>query len=89
MTKEELNRLKHFEAQIARRKGSGTPAPTCHKSGIVRRQTREYPSVLRGCNTERAERQQYTGTRIVGIGVMHKSNLVPITRGDELKGMRR
>lgn len=29
--------------------------------------------------------QQYTGTKIIGIGVMHKSNSVPIFNGDEAK----
>ena len=36
---------------------------------------------------------QYTGTEIVGIGVMHKSNAVPILRGttqaQEISSMRR
>lgn len=37
-------------------------------------------------STGKKEPQQYTGDLIVGIGVMHKSNLVPIMRGtDEAK----
>ena len=37
-------------------------------------------------HTPRRESQKYTGDLIVGIGVMHKSNLVPIMRGtDEAK----
>lgn len=43
--------------------------------------------------TARKESQQYTGDLIVGIGVMHKSNLVPIMRGTneakEIAQMRR
>ena len=43
--------------------------------------------------TPKKEVQQYTGDLIVGVGVMHKSNLVPIMRGTneakDLAQMRR
>jgi hypothetical protein len=55
------------------------------------RDTKSYPSLktsdaIPTGSTARKESQQYTGDLIVGIGVMHKSNLVPIMRGtDEAK----
>ena len=50
------------------------------------RTTETYPSLsssnsLRG-STAKAEPRQYTGDQIVGIATLHKSNLVPISRGD-------
>lgn len=91
LSKEELNRLKHFEKQLQRRKREGVKASATplHRSGIVYRETPHYPSVIGTGGTERVERQQYTGTEVIGIGVMHKSNLVPVTKGDELRHMRR
>ena len=32
----------------------------------------------------RVERLYYTGTELVGIATMHKSNAVPITRGSDM-----
>jgi len=61
------------------------------------RDTKEYPS-LKTSNTipgycPKKETPTYTGDLIVGIGTMHKSNLVPIMRGtkqaEELAKMRR
>lgn len=55
------------------------------------RNTKSYPSLktsdaIPTGSTARKETQQYTGDLLVGIGVMHKSNLVPIMRGtDEAK----
>lgn len=49
--------------------------------------------VIPGGPTPKKEVQQYTGDLIVGIGTMHKSNLVPIMRGTneakDIAGMRR
>ena len=61
------------------------------------RHTESYPS-LQTSNTipgacAKRETPKYTGDLIVGIGTMHKSNLVPIMRGtkqaEELAKMRR
>lgn len=56
------------------------------------RNTTQYPSSTAKTSdsvpthTPKRESQKYTGDLIVGIGVMHKSNLVPIMRGtDEAK----
>ena len=50
------------------------------------RNTKSYPSIktsdtIPTGSTARKEPQQYTGDLIVGIGTMHKSNMVPIMRG--------
>jgi len=59
------------------------------------RDTKSYPSVKTSDSiptgpTPRKEPQQYTGDLLVGIGTMHKSNMVPIMRGtDEAKDIAR
>lgn len=50
------------------------------------RDTKEYPSLKTSDTiptgaTPRKEPQRYTGDLLVGIGTMHKSNMVPIMRG--------
>ena len=34
-------------------------------------------------NTERVERPKYTGDNLLGIAVMHKSNLVPVFKAED------
>ena len=50
------------------------------------RTTESYPSLSTSNSfngsTAKAEPKQYTGDQIVGIATLHKSNLVPISRGD-------
>ena len=54
------------------------------------RETPHYPSADNGCDcTSKKESQQYTGDYVIGIGTMHKSNLVPITRGEGAKDIAR
>lgn len=59
------------------------------------RDTKSYPSLKTSDSiptgpTPRKEPQQYTGDLLVGIGTMHKSNMVPIMRGtDEAKDIAR
>lgn len=54
---------------------------------VFRRETPMYGSLttsdsIPGNGTARVESKQYTGDYIVGIATMHKSNLVPVGRGD-------
>lgn len=53
------------------------------------RDTKEYPSLKTSDSIPqscaRKERQEYSGDYIVGIATMHKSNLVPVGRGDDPK----
>jgi hypothetical protein len=62
------------------------------------RETPNYPSrktsdVIPCGPTPKRESQKYTGDLIVGIGTMHKSNMVPIMRGtsqaEDIAKMRR
>lgn len=60
------------------------------RSGIVYRETPMYPSVTALSGTyvaSRYERMRYTGDKLIGIGVLHKSNLVPIFSEEHAKDM--
>ena len=62
------------------------PVKSMHVDVPYRRETKEYPSYdsFKG-STARKESQTYTGSYIIGIATMHKSNLVPITSKDAAK----
>ena len=48
------------------------------------RETQQYPSADNGgCNTTCKSSQQYTGTYVIGIGQLHKSNAVPVTSNSD------
>lgn len=52
------------------------------------RETPNYPSLSTSSSTHTTARQepkQYTGDYITGIATMHKSNLVPVSRGIDPK----
>ena len=52
------------------------------------RETKSYPSLSTSPIPDagaKKESQQYTGDYIIGIATMHKSNLVPVSRGDNPK----
>lgn len=53
------------------------------------RNTRHIPSVDTGGNSTAPIHKVYTGTKIIGIGTMHKSNAVPIFSDDEAKDIAR
>ena len=57
------------------------------QSGIYRRETPNYPSVTTTgvLVAEKRERDRYTGDKLLGIGMMHKSNLVPIFSEEHAK----
>lgn len=60
------------------------------RSGIVYRETPYYPSVTALSGTyvaTRYDRMRYTGDKLIGIGVLHKSNLVPIFSEEHAKDM--
>lgn len=60
------------------------------RSGIVYRETPYYPSVTALSGTyvaTRHDRMRYTGDKLIGIGVLHKSNLVPIFSEEHAKDM--
>lgn len=59
-------------------------ASTTKTTNEPERSSRPYPSLVTpGGSTAPAKSQQYTGTLIMGIATMHKSNLVPVLNGDD------
>jgi hypothetical protein len=49
-----------------------------------------YPSVApKTSSTNLKPRMQYTGTYIIGIGTMHKSNPIPVTSDEQVKDIAR
>ena len=56
-----------------------------HVDVPYRRPSPDVPSYDSGLahSTARKERQEYTGDYIIGIASMHKSNFVPVGRGDD------
>lgn len=65
------------------------------KFGIIdrapfRRTTKHIPSLGSGVGTAvKADDKVYTGTAIIGIGQMHKSNSVPVFQQEEAKDLAR
>lgn len=71
--------------KFARTQAPRTPlASTTKATNEPERSSRPYPSrVTPGGSTAPVKTQQYTGTLIMGIATMHKSNLVPVLNGDD------
>ena len=57
------------------------------QTGAYRRETPDYPSVTSTgvLVAEKRDRNVYTGDKLLGISVMHKSNLVPIFSEEHAK----
>jgi hypothetical protein len=52
------------------------------------RQTAQHPSRGNGIGVAtKAQENTYTGTKMIGIGTLHKSNAVPVFCDDEAKAM--
>ena len=62
-------------------------------SAPVGRETKQYPSLDTGLGTAtKAAPKVYTGTKVMGIATMHKSNAVPVFNSEEaveISSMRR
>ena len=56
-------------------------------SGMVVRQTKQYQSLVTtsGSTTKPIQGKVYTGTAMIGIGTLHKSNAVPVFKAEDLK----
>lgn len=67
--------------------------PTTHLSPRIPpgRETKHIPSLDSGHTGAVSSKpaQMYTGTKIIGIGTLHKSNAVPVFSDDEAKDMAR
>jgi hypothetical protein len=47
-----------------------------------------YPSVApKTASTSLKPRMEYTGTYVIGIGTMHKSNAIPVTSNEQAKDL--
>ena len=80
------------EEQKRRKRAFAAPALKYVPKPPPGRETKHIPSLNSGADFGAAvlkESPQYTGTRLKGIGVMHKSNLVPIFSDDEAKEISR
>ena len=52
------------------------------------RETPNIPSLGNGIgNATKSDEKKYTGTKMIGIGTLHKSNAVPVFCDDEAKAM--
>lgn len=67
--------------------------PIKRESSIVMRDIPNVPSLNSFAgNTERRDKKEYTGTKLVGIATMHKSNMVPVfsqEEAEQISKMRR
>lgn len=80
----EALKLKYATKSTVRNKKSDNYVP--EKSYV--RETRQYPSLVSSqpsACTKPVEPMRYTGTNIIGIGTLHKSNAVPIFSENEAK----
>lgn len=83
----EARKLNRETKSIYRRKKEVKLEPT-HRSGVVYRETPNYPSVTSMDGTyvaEKCDKKVYTGDKLLGISAMHKSNLVPIFSEEHAK----
>ena len=56
--------------------------------GVLHRETPHYPSLdTHAGSTAKAETQQYTGDAMLGIGMLHKSNLVPVFKAEDAEAI--
>jgi hypothetical protein len=66
------------------------PTTMCSSPKPYVRSTPHIPSLDTGVGTAAAKpTMQYTGTKMIGIGTLHKSNAVPVFSDDEAKEMAR
>lgn len=76
-----------------RYRGKGVPKSPMEAT-TLRREAPKYPSgdTYQGTFVAVKKEQQYTGDKLMGIGIMHKSNLIPIFKqedAEEIARMRR
>lgn len=72
--------------RLIKERTSTIKAPVPYRRGVGNDSL--YPSVpitQTPCNTSKREPSRYTGTEIIGIATMHKSNAVPVTNSAAAK----
>lgn len=78
-------KVKH-NIQEEQKRSRAMKAPTYVPPKLFIRDTSHIPSLNRGVDNGIASRKDnkvYTGTKIIGIGTLHKSNAVPIFSNEE------
>ncbi len=89
----ELQKKWELDADEKRRQRALAAEPLSYKlTTPAGRDTKHIPSRDTGGNAELAPAKVYTGTKVKGIGTMHKSNAVPIFSDEEaiaISNMRR
>ncbi len=84
----ELQKKWGVEAEERKRKRALTSEAWVPTPTVYRRETPKIPSLNGGRDMSpavKAEPKVYTGTKIKGIGTMHKSNAVPIFSDEEAR----
>ena len=77
--------LKKYEPKKALPKAATVKTPKPYV-----RETPHYPSLNSGYHdTSKRAQPQYTGTAMIGIGTLHKSNAVPVFSSDDAKEISR
>ena len=89
----QLQKKWEVEAEDKKRRRALAAEPLTYKLSIpAGRDTKHIPSRDTGGNASLAPAKVYTGTKVKGIGTMHKSNAVPIFSDEEaiaISNMRR
>ena len=86
----ELQKKWDVEAEAKKRNRAMTAEPLTYSlSTPPGRETKRYDSLDTGHKgaVKTADIPQYTGTKIIGIGTMHKSNAVPIFTDEDAKAI--
>ncbi len=84
----ELQKKWGVEAEEKKRKRALSAEAWTPTPAVYRRETEKIPSLNGGRDMSPAVKKEppvYTGTKIKGIGTMHKSNAVPIFSDEEAK----
>jgi hypothetical protein len=90
ITQQQTTKLQK-EYERSKREGLGlttssTKGRKIKRQEPFRRQTKSYPSLETGIgDCTKQDSLKYTGDKLIGIGMMHKSNLVPIFNDQEAK----
>jgi hypothetical protein len=89
MHPDQIAARKRKSESVYRPRRSSVKVDSVVRSGIVYRETPYYPSVTSNSSgtagTEKRETNKYTGDKLIGIAMMHKSNLVPVFNPEHAK----
>lgn len=82
--------LKKWDAKPTAKKAVPEKLDTSNLAIPAERDAKQYPSVDTGpAVAARRETQKYTGTNMLGVTTMHKSNIVPVFSQEEAQDVSR